>query len=38
MFTYTDSNNVYPAGQPGIADAVFGGPTVMILSFSGGVL
>ena len=26
----------YPAGQPGVAAAVFGGPTVKILSFEGG--
>jgi|GEM_PF-5835586 len=38
MLTYTDPNNVYTTGQPGIADAVFGGPTVKILSFSGGAL
>ncbi len=36
MFSYTDG--VYTTGQPGIADAVFGGPTVKILSFSGGSL
>jgi hypothetical protein len=36
MLTYTDST--YSSGQPGIADAIFGGPTVKILSFSGGSL
>ena len=38
MFSYTDSNNVYATGQPGIADSVFGGPTVKILSFTAGAL
>ncbi|QNI33520.1 hypothetical protein H7849_06120 [Alloacidobacterium dinghuense] len=38
MLTYTDSANTYSTGQPGIADAIFGGPTVHILSFSGGAL
>ena len=38
MITYTDAGNTYSAGQPGIADSVFGGPTVRILSFSGGAL
>ena len=28
----------YPAGQPGIAASVFGGPQVKILSFEGGGL
>jgi glucose/arabinose dehydrogenase len=36
MLTYTDST--YTSGQPGIADSVFGGPTVRILSFAGGTL
>jgi hypothetical protein len=36
MFTYTDGT--YANGQPGIADSVFGGPTVRILSFNGGAL
>ena len=30
------SETLYPTGQPGIAAAVFGGPTVKILSFEGG--
>ena len=34
LITYTDSNNVYTAGQPGIAVATFS----TILSFSGGSL
>jgi hypothetical protein len=38
MITYTDANNTYTSGQPGIADSVFGGPTVKILSFDGGAL
>ena len=38
MFSYTDSSNVYATGQPGIADSVFGGPTVKILSFTAGAL
>ena len=38
LITYTDPANVYTSGQPGIADAVFGGPTVRILTFSGGTL
>ena len=38
MITYSDPNNTYPAGQPGIADSVSGGPTVNILSFTGGDL
>jgi hypothetical protein len=29
---------VYATGQPGIADSVFGGPTVKILSFTAGAL
>ncbi|MGC2300811.1 MAG: alpha/beta hydrolase-fold protein, partial [Acidobacteriaceae bacterium] len=36
LITATDS--VYTGGQPGIADAVEGGPTVKILTFSGGAL
>ncbi|HTB92026.1 MAG TPA: hypothetical protein VK728_04295, partial [Candidatus Sulfotelmatobacter sp.] len=36
MLTYSDST--YTSGQPGIADSVFGGPTVKILTFSGGAL
>ena len=36
MLSYSDS--VYTTGQPGIADSVFGGPTVKILTFSGGAL
>lgn len=36
MLTFTDST--YATGQPGIADAIFGGPTVKILSFTGGIL
>ena len=36
MLSYIDS--VYTTGQPGIADSVFGGRTVKILSFSGGTL
>jgi sugar lactone lactonase YvrE len=38
LITYTDPNNVYTSGQPGIAAAVFGGPTMKILSFTGGTL
>ncbi len=38
MITYTDPANTYSSGQPGIAAAIFGGPTVKILSFSGGAL
>jgi hypothetical protein len=38
MFSYTDSSNVYTTGQPGIAASIFGGPTVKILTFSGGAL
>ena len=34
LITYTDSNNVYTAGQPGIAAATFSS----ILTFSGGAL
>jgi hypothetical protein len=34
LINYTDTNNVYTSGQPGIADATFS----YILSFSGGVL
>jgi glucose/arabinose dehydrogenase len=34
--TFTDAT--YTTGQPGIAAAVFGGPTVKILSFTGGTL
>jgi len=34
LITYTDSNNVYTAGQPGIAASSFS----TILTFSGGVL
>jgi len=34
--TYTDST--FTTGQPGIADSVFGGPTVRVLSFLGGPL
>ena len=34
LITYTDSNNVYTAGQPGIAAVTFS----TILTFSGGVL
>ena len=34
LITYTDSNNVYTAGQPGIAVSSFS----TILSFSGGSL
>jgi hypothetical protein len=34
LITYTDSNNVYTKGQPGIAAATFS----YILSFSGGIL
>jgi hypothetical protein len=34
LINYTDSSNVYTAGQPGIAVSTFG----MILSFSGGAL
>jgi hypothetical protein len=36
MLSYTDTK--YSSGQPGIAESVFGGPTVRILSFSGGTL
>jgi large repetitive protein len=36
MLSYNDSQ--YAMGQPGIADAEFGGPTVKILSFTGGTL
>jgi hypothetical protein len=38
MFSYTDSNNVYTTGQPGIAASFSGGTTVRILSFTGGAL
>jgi hypothetical protein len=38
MITYTDTSNAYTTGQPGIVDAIFGGPTVKILSFTGGSL
>ncbi len=38
MFSYTDSGNVYTAGQPGIAESFSGGTTVRILSFTGGTL
>ena len=38
MIIYTDANNTYAAGQPGIADSIFGSPTVSILSFTGGDL
>ena len=38
MITYTDASNTYSAGQPGIADSIFGDPTVSILSFTGGDL
>ncbi|MFZ0690993.1 MAG: hypothetical protein WAM68_14260 [Acidobacteriaceae bacterium] len=38
VITYTDTANVYPTGTPGIAAAIFGGPTVHILTFSGGSL
>ena len=34
LITYTDSNNIYTAGQPGIAAATFSS----ILTFSGGAL
>jgi esterase/lipase superfamily enzyme len=36
MLSFTDGT--YSAGQPGVADAVFGGPTVKTLSFSAGAL
>jgi len=36
MLSYTDSQ--YTTGQPAIADAIFGGPTIKILSFVGGSL
>lgn len=38
LITYTDPANVYATGQPGIAVSAFGGPTVKILSFTGGTL
>jgi hypothetical protein len=38
LITYTDPNNIYTTGQPGISDAIFGGHTVRILSFAGGTL
>jgi len=38
LITYTDTSNAYPTGTPGIAAAIFGGPTVHILTFSGGSL
>ena len=38
MITYTDANNTYSAGQPGIADSILDGLTVRILSFTGGDL
>ena len=38
LITYTDTSNAYPTGTPGIAAAIFGGPTVRILTFSGGSL
>ena len=34
MLSFTDAT--YTTGQPGMADAVFGGPTVMTLSFNAG--
>jgi hypothetical protein len=36
MITYTSAT--YTTGQPGIAASIFGGPTVKILSFTGGAL
>ena len=36
MLSYTEVR--YTTGQPGMADAVFGGPTVKTLSFSAGVI
>jgi hypothetical protein len=36
VITHTDTT--YTTGQPGITAAVFGGPTVKILSFAGGTL
>ena len=36
MLSVTDAT--YATGQPGMADAVFGGPIVKTLSFSGGAL
>ena len=36
MLSFTEGT--YTTGQPGIADAVFGGPTVKTLSFSAGAL
>ena len=38
LVTYTDPNNTYTTGQPGPADAIFGGPTVRILTFDAGTL
>ncbi|HEX4036521.1 MAG TPA: hypothetical protein VHX37_00565 [Acidobacteriaceae bacterium] len=38
LITFTDSANVYTTGQPGIAASAFGGPTVHVLTFSGGAL
>ena len=38
VLVISTSETRYPAGQPGIAAAVFGGPTVKILSFGGGSL
>lgn len=36
VLTFTDTT--FTTGQPGIGDSVFGGPTIRILSFSGGSL
>src|SRR5262249_35287073 len=39
MFTYTDPNNSYTSGQPGIVASVWGGAaSIRVLSFSGGSL
>ena len=38
MISYTASGTLYSSGQPGIAAAIFGGPTVKILSFAAGSL
>jgi hypothetical protein len=38
LVTYNDTANSYTSGQPGIAAAIFGGPTIKILTFTGGAL
>jgi hypothetical protein len=38
LITHTATGTVYTSGQPGVAAAIFGGPTIKILSFSGGAI